>query len=253
MLDTRIVTPAVSACFFPVDIASNKDWSSTFCIDYRPSNKKMKLDKWPLPCTVYNNYLIVLLVLAGSLQWIHFMATNRSNWPNKIKENSTFIWKYGTHQFEIMPFGLKKMHHLYFSKWRAQYFPSLRSSSHIKMRWSFSQMHLKAISIISIIFSEYLPKMAVMLSYIVLGTVKHHFTWEHFWPRRGESWPRQIFRHKKTPITVSKTWVRRFLELAGHNRILIRSLARISAPYTPQPRKMSFLNGLWRWTTRSRS
>ena len=49
LLDAGIITPASSAWSFPVVIATKKDGTLRFCVDYWSLNRVMKADRWPLP------------------------------------------------------------------------------------------------------------------------------------------------------------------------------------------------------------
>ena len=82
-----------------------KDGSSRFCVDFRKLNAVMKSDKWPVPCVeeIFDD-------LPGSSVF-STLDLFRGYWQIKIddtcKEKTTFICKFGTYQFEVMPFGLK--------------------------------------------------------------------------------------------------------------------------------------------------
>ena len=49
MLEARIITPAESSWTSPVVIATNKDGSPRFCVDYRKLNSVIHADRWSLP------------------------------------------------------------------------------------------------------------------------------------------------------------------------------------------------------------
>lgn len=99
-----IITPSVSAWSFPVVIATKKDGKPRFCVDYRLLNKVMKADKWPLPKMeeifddLEGNKVFTTLDLFSGY-WQVRMAAH-------CKEKTTFVCRYGTFQFEVMPFGL---------------------------------------------------------------------------------------------------------------------------------------------------
>ena len=104
MLEAGIITPSTSAWSFPVVIASKKDGKPRFCVDYRIMNRRMKADRWPLPKMEEifddlegSNVFSTLDLFSG--YWQVRMADH-------CKERTTFICRYGTYQFEVMPFGL---------------------------------------------------------------------------------------------------------------------------------------------------
>ena len=104
MLKAGIITPSSSAWSFSVVIASKKDGKPRFCVDYRTLNRVMKADSWPLP---------KIEELFDELRGSHFFTTLdlfSRYWQvlmeNYCKEKTTFIYRFGTFQFEVMPFVL---------------------------------------------------------------------------------------------------------------------------------------------------
>ena len=81
-----------------------KDGNSSFCVDYRTLNQKMKADRWPLP-----KIEEIIDDLKGSA---YFSSQNlfsgywQIRMAQKCKEMTTFVRRYGTYKFEVMPFGL---------------------------------------------------------------------------------------------------------------------------------------------------
>lgn len=49
ILQIGMVTPASSARYFPILIATTKELKLHFCIDYRTLNQCVKPDRFPLP------------------------------------------------------------------------------------------------------------------------------------------------------------------------------------------------------------
>ena len=104
MLEAGIITPYTSAWSFPVVIASKKDDKLRFCLDYRIMNRRVKADRWPLPTTeeIFDD-------LKGSDVFGTLDLFN-GNWKVRMadhcKEQTTFTFRYGTYQFEVIPFGL---------------------------------------------------------------------------------------------------------------------------------------------------
>ncbi len=49
MLSAEIITPVETAWTSPVVIATKKDVSPRFCVDYRKLNSVMVANRWPLP------------------------------------------------------------------------------------------------------------------------------------------------------------------------------------------------------------
>lgn len=104
MLEAGIITSAISAWSFPVAIATKKDGKPRFCVDYRVLNQKMKADRWPIP---------KIQEIFDDLHGANIFSTLdlfSGYWKVKMfedcREKTTFVWNYGTYQFEAMQFGL---------------------------------------------------------------------------------------------------------------------------------------------------
>ena len=50
MIQAGIITPVESAWMSPIVLATKKDGSPRFFIDFRKLNAVMRNDKWPVPC-----------------------------------------------------------------------------------------------------------------------------------------------------------------------------------------------------------
>lgn len=104
MLKAKIVTPEVSAWSFPVVIATKKDGKPRFCVDYRMLNQRMRADSFPLP-----KIQKIFDELAGGAVFStldFFSGSWQIRMSNRCKAKTTFVCRYGTFQFEVMPFGL---------------------------------------------------------------------------------------------------------------------------------------------------
>ena len=104
ILEAGIIKLSSSAWSFPVVILSKKDGNPSFCVDYRTLNQRMKADRWPLPKIeeIFDDlegsaYFTSLHLFSG--YWKIRMA-------QQCKEMTTFVCRYGTYKFEVMPFGL---------------------------------------------------------------------------------------------------------------------------------------------------
>ena len=104
MLAAGIMTPVESPWTSPVVIATKKDGFPRFCVDYRNLNSATHADRWPLPRVDEISYdmngnrvFITIDLFQG--YWLIKM-------DQACKEKAAFICRYGTLQFEVMPFGL---------------------------------------------------------------------------------------------------------------------------------------------------
>ena len=105
MLKAGIIAPLEFTRTSPIVLAMKKDGSSRFFVDFRKLNAEMESDEWPVPCVeeIFDD-------LPGSSVF-STLDLFRGYWQIKIddtcKEKTTFICKFGTYQFEVIPFRLK--------------------------------------------------------------------------------------------------------------------------------------------------
>ena len=104
MLKAGIITPVESSWTSPVVIVSKKDGKPRFCVDYRKLNAVMKQDRWPMPKVeeIFDEVKGSKIFTAIDL----FQGYWQIKMDEACKEKTTFICRYGTFQFEVMPFGL---------------------------------------------------------------------------------------------------------------------------------------------------
>ena len=105
MLKAGIISQIESLLSSPIVFATKKDGSPRFCIDFRKLNAMMNSDIWPVPSVeeIFDDlrssiFFSTLDLLQGYLQ---------IEMDEICKEKATFICKFGTYKFEVMPFGLK--------------------------------------------------------------------------------------------------------------------------------------------------
>ena len=79
-----------------------KKWR--FCVDYRPVNKVTKKDAYPLP------RIDEMLETFGGAKWFSSLDLFSGYWQvamdEKDGEKTAFVTKWGTYEFNVMPFGL---------------------------------------------------------------------------------------------------------------------------------------------------
>ncbi len=106
MLSAGIITPVESAWISPVVLASTKDGSLRFCVDYRKLISFIVADRWPLPLIDE----ILYDMRSGSV--FTTIDLSEEHWQIKVEETcqdkTAFICRHGTYQFEVMPFGSVK-------------------------------------------------------------------------------------------------------------------------------------------------
>lgn len=103
MLETRIIVSASSAWSFSVVIATKKNEKPRFCADFRALNKRIKVDRFPLP-----KIQEIFEELGGGDVFSTsdlFSGYRQIRLEESFKEEITFVYRFGTFKFELMPFG----------------------------------------------------------------------------------------------------------------------------------------------------
>ena len=106
MLESKIIRSSESPSPWasPVVLVRKKNGKLRFCVDYRKLNSITKKDAYPLP-----RIQEMLNTLAGS-QWFSTLDLASGYWQvlmdKQDREKTAFITKYGTYEFNVMPFGL---------------------------------------------------------------------------------------------------------------------------------------------------
>src|SRR5208282_1201099 len=104
LLDVGLISPSNSQWSSPVVIVEKKNGKKRLCVDYRKLNKVTKKDCYPLP-----RIDDMLETLSGA-QWFSSLDLASGFWQVELdpkdREKSTFITRFGTYEFTVMPFGL---------------------------------------------------------------------------------------------------------------------------------------------------
>ena len=100
-----IISPtSTSPWGFPVVLITKKDGSIRFCVDYRKLNAVTKTSSYPIPL------ISELLDSINGAKYFSSMDLASGYWQIKMNPNSvektTFVSKYGSFMFNVMPFGL---------------------------------------------------------------------------------------------------------------------------------------------------
>ncbi len=103
MLEAGIITPVESPWISSVVIATKKDGSPRFCVDYRKLNAVMVGDRWPL---------LQIDEILDDMKGRTVLTTIelfQGYWQIKMyeacEEKTAFICRYGTFHFEVMLLG----------------------------------------------------------------------------------------------------------------------------------------------------
>jgi hypothetical protein len=104
LLEVGLITPSKSQWTSPVVVVEKKNSKKRLCVDYRKLNKVTKKDCYPLPRI--DNMLETL----SRSQWFSSLNLASGFWQVELdpkdREKSTFITRFGTYEFTVMPFSL---------------------------------------------------------------------------------------------------------------------------------------------------
>ena len=103
-LAAGVVTAVESSWTFPAVIDTKKDVYPRFCVDYWKLNSVMHADRWPLPRVDE-----ILDDMKGSSEFTTidlFQGYWQIKMDETCKEKASLMCRYGTFQFEVIPFGL---------------------------------------------------------------------------------------------------------------------------------------------------
>ncbi|KAL1920943.1 uncharacterized protein VTP21DRAFT_11578 [Calcarisporiella thermophila] len=104
MLEQGVIEPAISPWAFPVVLVRKKNGKIRFCVNFQKLNDVTSKDTYPLP-----HINDILDALHGATVFSTLDAAS-GYWQVALKEEdrpkATFVTRYGTYQFRVMPFGL---------------------------------------------------------------------------------------------------------------------------------------------------
>lgn len=229
MLKAGIIKPATSSWSFPVVIATKKDGKPRFCVDYRMLNQRIKPSRWPIP-----HIEEIFDELKGS-RLFTTLDLFQGYWQVKMaeacKEHTTFVTRYGTFSFEVMPFGLINAPATF-----------QKMMDHILRDLPFARAYLDDVVIHSKTLEEHLEHLQLVFErlrqhQLKLRVEKCSFCSEnvellgHVVTSDGvKTDPKKIEAVREAPVPQDRGAVRSFLGLAGYYRRFIRDFAGISAP-----------------------
>src|SRR5438132_11464378 len=104
MLEMGIIKESSSPWSWPVLLVPKKNSKNRMCVDYRKLNAVTERDNYPLPL------INEVLETFGNAKYFSTIDLASGYWQIAMRESdkkkTAFITKYGTYEFNVMPFGL---------------------------------------------------------------------------------------------------------------------------------------------------
>jgi len=104
MMKHKLIRPSNSPWTSPVVLVKKKNGKLRFCVDYRKLNNITKKDAYPLP------RIDEMLNTLTESHWFSTLDLASGYWQVAMhprdKEKTAFVTRYGTYEFNVMPFGL---------------------------------------------------------------------------------------------------------------------------------------------------
>lgn len=231
LLKAGLITPSTSQWTSPVVVVDKKNGKKRLCVDYRKLNKATKKDCYPLP-----RIDDMLETLSGA-QWFTSLDLASGFWQVELdpldREKSTFITRFGTYKFTVMPFGLCNA---------PATFQRLMDTVLRDILWQYVVVYIDDINIGSKTFEEHLDHLDQVFARIKkaglrLSPEKCFFFKEelpflgHVISRKGiHTDPEKLRSIKEFPIPKDLTQLRSFVALASYYRKFVKGFSSIAEP-----------------------
>ena len=231
LLKAGLVVPSKSQWTSPVVVVEKKNGKKRLCVDYRKLNNVTKKDCYPLP-----RIDDMLETLSGA-QWFSSLDLASGFWQveleQKDREKSTFITRFGTYEFTVMPFGLCNA---------PATFQRLMDTVLRDILWQFVVVYIDNINIGSKTFEEHLTHLEQVFERLEKAGLKlspekcFFFKDEipflgHVVSRTGiHTDPEKLKVIKEFPVPKDLTQLRGFIALASYYRKFVKNFSSIVEP-----------------------
>ena len=233
MLADDIIEPSTSPWSSPILLATKKDGSIRFCLDYRRLNAVTIKDAYPLPRMDDS-----LDALSGS-KWFSTLDLVSGYWQAEIAESdrpkTAFASHKGLFQFKVLPFGLSNA---------PSVFERLMELVLRGLNWEKCLCYLDDVIVFGKTFEEALDNLRIVFQRFRDSNLKLKPTkcslfqtkvgfLGHEVSEKGISCdPKKIESIQNWPVPADVSEVKSFLGLVGYYRKLIKNFSTVAFPLT---------------------
>ena len=173
MLDNKLIRESSSPWTSPVVLVNKKNEKKRFCVDYRKLNSVTKKDQYPLfqidemlDSLAGATYFSTLDLMSGYWQvMVH---------PDD-REKTAFITRFGTYEFNVMPFGLCNA---------SATFQRLMNRIYSGITYKYVVVYLDNINVFSRIFDNYIKHLHEVFTRIRNARLKLNIKKCNFWQKK---------------------------------------------------------------------
>src|SRR5215216_4706688 len=231
LFNAGLIQPSKSQWTSPVVVVEKKNGKKRLCVDYRKLNSVTKRDNYPLP-----RIDDMLDTLNGS-QWFSSLDLSSGFWQvemeEKDRETTTFTTRFGTFEFNVMPFGLCNA---------PATFQRLMDTVLRDVLWQYAVVYVDDINIGSKTFKEHLLHLEQVFLRLRQAGLKLSpekcFFFETKLPVLGyvigregiQTDPEKVAAIQNFPVPKDLTQLRGFIALASYYRKFIKNFSSIVEP-----------------------